>query len=156
MSLVVGLRFPLRWAMRIHSLLDERSTVEFDRTHPLNSTLWQMLFSSQRQFFTFACSRFCGGIRSSVFLRCVSHFHSVQRSGQTRSMAQINDSSISSHCFCATLFGLNSSSQTHARSAQQGAAPDRLQLRSFLAPLSAAGELGRCVGARYSSVIIAF
>ncbi len=26
---------------------------------------------------------------------------------------------------------------------QQGAAPDRLQLRSFLAALSAAGELGR-------------
>jgi hypothetical protein len=28
---------------------------------------------------------------------------------------------------------------------QQGAAPDRLQLRSFLAPLPAAGELGRYV-----------
>jgi hypothetical protein len=27
--------------------------------------------------------------------------------------------------------------------AQQGAAPDRLQLRSFLAALAAAGELGR-------------
>ena len=27
---------------------------------------------------------------------------------------------------------------------QQGAAPDRLQLRSFLAPLPAAGELSRC------------
>ena len=31
--------------------------------------------------------------------------------------------------------------------AQQGAAPDRLQLRSFLAALPAAGELGRCVAA---------
>ncbi len=31
--------------------------------------------------------------------------------------------------------------------AQQGAAPDRLQLRSFLTSLPAAGELGRCVAA---------
>jgi len=31
---------------------------------------------------------------------------------------------------------------------QQGAAPDRLQLRSFLAPLPAAGELGRLASAR--------
>jgi len=30
---------------------------------------------------------------------------------------------------------------------QQGAAPDRLQLRSFLTALSAAGELGRCAAA---------
>ena len=30
---------------------------------------------------------------------------------------------------------------------EQGAAPDRLQLRSFLTSLSAAGELGRCVAA---------
>jgi len=34
------------------------------------------------------------------------------------------------------------SAATHHRR-QQGAAPDRLQLRSFLAALSAAGELGR-------------
>jgi hypothetical protein len=32
--------------------------------------------------------------------------------------------------------------------AQQGAAPDRLQLRSFLTSLPAAGELGRSVAAR--------
>ncbi len=31
--------------------------------------------------------------------------------------------------------------------AQQGAAPDRLQLRSFLSALPAAGKLGRCVAA---------
>ncbi len=31
---------------------------------------------------------------------------------------------------------------------QQGAAPDRLQLRSFLTSLSAAGELGRSAAAR--------
>ena len=31
---------------------------------------------------------------------------------------------------------------------EQGAAPDRLQLRSFLAPLPAAGELDRCGAAR--------
>ena len=38
--------------------------------------------------------------------------------------------------------------QTHQQAAEQGAAPDRLQLRSFLASLSAAGELGRSVAAR--------
>ncbi len=32
--------------------------------------------------------------------------------------------------------------------AQQGAAPDRLQLRSFLTSLPVAGELGRCASAR--------
>ena len=32
---------------------------------------------------------------------------------------------------------------------QQGAAPDRLQLRSFLTPLPAAGELGRCAARDY-------
>ena len=32
--------------------------------------------------------------------------------------------------------------------AQQGAAPDRLQLRSFLTSLPAAGELGRSAAAR--------
>ncbi len=32
--------------------------------------------------------------------------------------------------------------------AEQGAAPDRLQLRSFLTPLPAAGELGRYAAAR--------
>ena len=31
---------------------------------------------------------------------------------------------------------------------EQGAAPDRLQLRSFLTPLPAAGELGRSAAAR--------
>ncbi len=38
--------------------------------------------------------------------------------------------------------------ETDQQAAEQGAAPDRLQLRSFLATLPAAGELGRCAGAR--------
>ncbi len=37
---------------------------------------------------------------------------------------------------------------TLKQAGQQGAAPDRLQLRSFLAALPAAGELGRSVVAR--------
>jgi len=39
-------------------------------------------------------------------------------------------------------------SQICQHDAEQGAAPDRLQLRSFLAALPAAGELGRCAAAR--------
>ena len=40
------------------------------------------------------------------------------------------------------------SSATAPTAAQQGAAADRLQLRSFLTSLSAAGELGRSIAAR--------
>ncbi len=40
------------------------------------------------------------------------------------------------------------SSDKRLTEAEQGAAPDRLQLRSFLAPLSAAGELSRWAAAR--------
>ncbi len=46
--------------------------------------------------------------------------------------------------------GGNSNAST---AAQQGAAPDRLQLRSFLAALPAAGELGRCVAASLALLI---
>ena len=42
---------------------------------------------------------------------------------------------------------ITTSPQVNCVAAEQGAAPDRLQLRSFLAPLPAAGELGRCVAA---------
>ncbi len=45
----------------------------------------------------------------------------------------------------SSLFILRGESEPTA--AEQCAAPDRLQLRSFLTSLSAAGELGRCVAA---------
>ena len=38
--------------------------------------------------------------------------------------------------------------QNKSTATQQGAAPDRLQLRSFLTSLPAAGELGRSAAAR--------
>ena len=45
------------------------------------------------------------------------------------------------------LRGAASGGSNSSTAAQQGAAPDRLQLRSFLATLPAAGELGRWAAA---------
>ena len=64
--------------------------------------------------------------------------------GATKLLALVRPESSS---FLAAVWQPKSDQQA----AQQGAAPDRLQLRSFLAPLPAAGELSRCVASRLIS-----